>query len=540
MDIICARCGRHFNSIEAAREHKCRENPEDEPIQWKRPRNSKISPEEWAKIVKSINKPSEPTITKIVCPNCKKYLYYDFEKELWICKEKSCKRIYKYSDLHKKRTSVKDKTSRTQAEERKPTINVNQEEKAGKTTVTKKPPINAFPKWITAVLFVFAFSILGWGISLAVGNAIPLLMLIGFSIIFSIEKGFSHFTRRYKSIGKLYRLILNLSILSLLGLLIWSGVQLFSQQFFSNSIIGSFVFIAELILFVWIWKIVAKNSWRWPSMKLTVFTLIALFLVFSYAGVEPIKSYKDTAFSYIGSIFSNSGEEIEDVQQTPLSSTTTPVLETTSYEDETEKIDENTGIYEDYYLGLIKSPEGVLSGEECYGEFIILINNENAKNPTYAELVNFLKSDKTDEYPYQYTLTILDSYYGDAEDNIDLKRIQSIIDGIEEPDPPKICADFAERLHNNAEMNGIRCGYVEIGSINHALNIFETTDRGTIYIDDTGTFLFGPSNCDKRVDVREGIEYIPISLFPEFGWSDTWDSLGIIDDILITWDGEWR
>ena len=111
---------------------------------------------------------------------------------------------------------------------------------------------------------------------------------------------------------------------------------------------------------------------------------------------------------------------------------------------------------------------------------------------------------------------------------------------MEQPANPKVCADFAERLHNNAEKAGIRCGYVIIDSLNHALNVFETTDKGFVYIDDTGPHLFGPSNCDKVVHVKEGIEYIPISLFHEYGWSDTWESLGIIGDIFITWDGEWR
>ena len=89
-------------------------------------------------------------------------------------------------------------------------------------------------------------------------------------------------------------------------------------------------------------------------------------------------------------------------------------------------------------------------------------------------------------------------------------------------------------------MAGIRAGYVSIESINHACNVFETTDRGTIFIDDTGISSFGPSNADKRVNVVRGVEYIPISLFHEEGWKDMWDSLGMIDGVFITWDGEWN
>jgi len=40
-----------------------------------------------------------------------------------------------------------------------------------------------------------------------------------------------------------------------------------------------------------------------------------------------------------------------------------------------------------------------------------------------------------------------------------------------------VCADFAETLHNNAEKVGIRVAYVTVNGI-HALNAFDTTDRG--------------------------------------------------------------
>ena len=441
------------------------------------------------------------------------------------------------SPLHiKKQESVNSEITQPQYDDNAP-------QKPTGDTKTKGKSRNQLPKWLTAVLFIFAFSILGWGISLLVENTIPLIILAGFPFIYSIEKWFSHATKRHKSIGKFYRFILNLATLSFLGLLIWSGIQLFSQQFFQSSIIGSLIFIAEFIFFIWIWKVVAKNSWRWPSMKLTIFSLIVLFLVFAYAGVEPIKTYKDTAFSNIGSFFSNLRNTADEqgLISTPATvSTTPPATNPTVIEVKTEGIDEKTGVYKNYYLGLVKTPEGVSGGENCYGEFIVLINNKNAKNTTYTELITFLKSDNTDEFPYQNTLSLIGFYYGEAEDKIDLDYIKEIIDGTKKPASPKVCADFAERLHNNAEMAGIRCGYVIIDSINHALNVFETTDKGLVYIDDTGTFLWGPSNCDKIVDVKEGIEYVPESIFHEYGWSDTWDSIGIIDDIFVTWDGEWR
>jgi hypothetical protein len=218
-------------------------------------------------------------------------------------------------------------------------------------------------------------------------------------------------------------------------------------------------------------------------------------------------------------------------------------------------IDSRTGEYKNYYLGLVKELDGVISGNDCYGEFIVLINNKNAKNPTYPELLDFLKSDTTDEFPYQYTFTVPGFYYGEPEDKIDLSILKSIIDGTVEPSPPKICADFAERLHNEAEMAGIRCAYVSLEMIGytdpynleiesdagHACNAFETIDRGLVYIDCTGVSdSYGPDNNDTIVDIQVGKQYNPEFLFPSGGWYIPSGVMGTVTDIFITWDGDWR
>ena len=174
----------------------------------------------------------------------------------------------------------------------------------------------------------------------------------------------------------------------------------------------------------------------------------------------------------------------------------------------------------------------------------MLINNRNAVNPTYAQMVNFLQQDKTDQFAYRPSVWVARSYYGTAESNVDLTRVQRIIDGTGQPNPPRICADFAERLHNDAEIAGIRCAYVSIGLSNvndiHALDAFQTTDRGLVYIDDTGEESSGPPRAVKTVSVQIGQEYVPQSLFPTPGWNDTWGSLGTVTNILVTWDGTWN
>jgi len=163
----------------------------------------------------------------------------------------------------------------------------------GKNNIKKIVAKVRTSKWLIALLFVFSFSICGWVISLFVGSFVPFWILFGFSSIYSIEKWLSYIIRKHKGIGKLYRLFLNLSILSLLGLIIWSGIKLFSRQFVHSPLTGSLIFFAEFILFIWMWRVIAKNGWRWPSMKLTVFSLICLFLIFAFAGVPPMSVYKD-------------------------------------------------------------------------------------------------------------------------------------------------------------------------------------------------------------------------------------------------------
>jgi len=121
------------------------------------------------------------------------------------------------------------------------------------------------------------------------------------------------------------------------------------------------------------------------------------------------------------------------------------------------------------------------------GEPIELINNPDATNPTFAEVVAFIERDRTDAYSYIFG-------------------------------PPKnafVCSDFAETVHNNAEAAGIRASWVGIDiegeTEGHALNAFETTDLGLVYIDCTGKGLWDESpnrsSWDRRARVETGKPY---------------------------------
>jgi hypothetical protein len=392
------------------------------------------------------------------------------------------------------------------------------------------------PNWLIALLLIIGLCAAGLVASTFVESFIPFWLLFGFSIFYCVERWSSYYTWKHKIVGRVYRLILNLSLLSLLGLLIWSGVLLFTQRFMQSPLVGSLVFVFEFAVFIWLCRVVSRNSWRQPSMKLTLFSAIALLLIFSFAGVQPLSSYKDSLFDSVSTYFTNAGQS----DTTPSPSDTTP--------SSSNEINSHTGKYGDYYLGLVDTPEGYLGGNGCYddtGDFIVLINNENAVNPSYSQLVSFLRQDNTDQFPYIYTVSPPGMYYGSAESHVNLERIQNIIDATAEPGNPHVCADFAERLHNNAELAGIRCGYVSVtlaGNIGHACDAFETTDRGPVYVDVTGWVASEPhpDRAVSTVSIVVGHSYTPVSLFHEAGWQDSYVSMGIVTSFQVIWDGIWN
>ena len=384
------------------------------------------------------------------------------------------------------------------------------------------------PNWPKAASMIAALSIAGIAASMFVGNFIPFALLLGFSVFYCVERWSGYYTWEHKNVGRIYRLGLNLSLLSLLGLLAWSGLMLFSQRFMRSPLAGSLMFVFEVAVFVWLCRVVSRNGRRQPSMKLTVVSIIGLFLIFSFAGVQPLAAYKDSAFNSVFAFFTNANQ--------PDAAAFT-----------SGGINSHTGEYGDYYLGLVDTPEGYLSGNGCYddtGDFIVLINNENAVDPSYSQLVGFLQQDNTDQFPYIYTVDPPGMYYGSAESHVDLERIQHIIDGTAEPGDPHVCADFAERLHNNAELAGIRCAYVSLGlagSEGHACNAFQTTDKGLIYIDCTGVSdSYGPETSDKVVDIQVGEQYDPEYLFPSGGWYIPGGTMGEVTDFQVVWDGTWN
>jgi hypothetical protein len=106
-----------------------------------------------------------------------------------------------------------------------------------------------------------------------------------------------------------------------------------------------------------------------------------------------------------------------------------------------------------------------------------------------------------------------------------------------------VCCDFAERLHNDAEIAGLKCAYVaiDLSTGGHAIVAFQTSDKGLIYIDDTGSSQEPhPLRSVKTVNFVVGSDFKPVSLFPQKGWLSTYDSVGTVIAMKVEWDGNWN
>lgn len=106
---------------------------------------------------------------------------------------------------------------------------------------------------------------------------------------------------------------------------------------------------------------------------------------------------------------------------------------------------------------------------------IRILNNPNAQIYTWEETRRMLLDDETEQknyVPVTYT-----------------------------------CAHFAQDLHNRCEAKGLRTGIVlfeyKDGSEGHAINAFNTTDKGVVYVDATGI-----AQSDVEVPAVKSVAYL--------------------------------
>lgn len=132
------------------------------------------------------------------------------------------------------------------------------------------------------------------------------------------------------------------------------------------------------------------------------------------------------------------------------------------------------------------------------GSRIVLTNNPNAADPTYEELVTFLKNNHADQTEY---------------------NLHSFL--------------RAQKLHDKAEEAGYRCAWVSVcftEGEEQACNSFNTTDRGIVFVDHTN--WNGAGSKSSLVDVNIGEQYIPRNLLDG---SVRYNSVGTVKDYTIYW-----
>lgn len=124
--------------------------------------------------------------------------------------------------------------------------------------------------------------------------------------------------------------------------------------------------------------------------------------------------------------------------------------------------------------------------QNALGEHPVLMENTKAHNPSYNELIDFLRADDTVNNKYDK--------------------------------PNFTCADFAVDLQNNAEKQGINCGYASLKfcgkASGHAVDVFDTIDQGLLYVDMTS----GKTIISK-----------------DLGPGDSYYDLGIISAVMNYW-----
>ncbi len=137
---------------------------------------------------------------------------------------------------------------------------------------------------------------------------------------------------------------------------------------------------------------------------------------------------------------------------------------------------------------------------------IQLENNLAAVDVSREYLLQFLLEDGTDRIPY----------------------VEGAFD----------CSEFAETLHNSAEKAGIRAAYVCLNfagtGSGHAINAFQTTDAGLVFVDCTGQPVPHSCSLDCTAEVKIGQVYAPELVSP-CPYIVGLTPLGTVTDIGITW-----
>ncbi|MDD2251502.1 MAG: J domain-containing protein [Dehalococcoidales bacterium] len=166
----------------------------------------------------------------------------------------------------------------------------------------------AWMPWLKTALSVLAGYLAGLVILRIseIGFSVPLTT--GAAALFAIDKWHRQLTTRFKPAGALYKLVLNLAMLTLAGLIIWSAAQIFRLSLPSDYLSYVFILVVELVIFVYLARVLSENSWRRPKLVPTFFLLVLIAIGLAFAEVEPLASCKDSVIEFLSSVYTRARE----------------------------------------------------------------------------------------------------------------------------------------------------------------------------------------------------------------------------------------
>ena len=276
-------------------------------------------------------------------------------------------------------------------------------------------------------------------------------------------------TRRRLRRGRMSWVAVLLLLLVLLGLAIIAYTLYHSEQVGQAALIG--ITLTTVVITIWnirevrwLWKYRPRRAAFGRVFASLILVAMIACSAAAFTGVAPFSELKEQVVEY----FANLSEEAKTEDTAGSSSAMT------SARSGVEPFDSKQPPY-----------------SKTFGAPIHLTNNSSATDPTWQQLMSFLVADKTDQKDYS---------------------------AFSFP-----CGAFAEEVHNNAEAAGIQAAWVAVdfedNTDGHALNAFNTTDRGLVYVDCTGR------------DVLIVVPVVPPSGVEQkiFGGANSWDKIAYIE-----------